>query len=225
VLLSLRILLSSCIFVRLSLVWTGAFRRIIFQETSMSRIFVIAAISRNGVYGDSGVIPWFAIKEELQHFKSETTGHVVVMGRATWESLPVKTRPLHARMNVVVSANPNYQARGAIVVPTLEQAIEAPAEHGIMLCGSKVVKAYHTDTKVFVIGGVSLWCAAMEYADEVILSVVNQDYSITVGQTCVATNFLRMKEQYPDFLLKEHTHIKPADPSAPEFEIQRWERI
>ena len=65
---------------------------------------LIAAIySNSGIVNDCS-IPWYC-PEDLKHFKDMTTGHVVIMGRLMWESLPSKFRPLPHRINVVISGN------------------------------------------------------------------------------------------------------------------------
>ena len=76
---------------------------------------LIWAQSTSGVIGRDGTIPW-SLPEDMAHFKRLTMGHTVVMGRRTWESLPVRFRPLPGRRNVVVSRNPDYLAEGAEVV-------------------------------------------------------------------------------------------------------------
>ena len=61
------------------------------------RIYLIAAVARNGVIGVNGQLPW-RLPEDLQHFKRLTLGHPVIMGRRTWESLG---KPLPDRKSVV----------------------------------------------------------------------------------------------------------------------------
>lgn len=70
--------------------------------TSLHEIELIAAVSRNGVIGIGLSLPW-NIPTDLAHFRAMTLGHIVVMGRRTWESLPPSVRPLPGRINVVVT--------------------------------------------------------------------------------------------------------------------------
>lgn len=86
-------------------------------------ISLIWAQSKSGVIGRAGGIPW-RVPEDQARYKQLTVGHTVVMGRLTWESLPTKVRPLPDRRNVVLTRDPDYVADGAIVVPTLDQALE-----------------------------------------------------------------------------------------------------
>ena len=76
---------------------------------------LIAALARNGVIGNNNALPWH-LPEDLKHFKELTTGHAVIMGRKTWESLPARFRPLPGRQNIVVTRDPAYEAPGATVV-------------------------------------------------------------------------------------------------------------
>jgi len=83
---------------------------------------LIWAQSSSGIIGRDGGIPWH-LPEDLAHFKQLTTGHTVVMGRRTWESLPPRFRPLPGRRNVVLTRQPHYQADGASVVSELDDAL------------------------------------------------------------------------------------------------------
>jgi dihydrofolate reductase len=85
-------------------------------------VALIWAQSTSGVIGRDGGIPW-TLPEDLAHFKGLTMGHTVLMGRRTWESLPVRFRPLPGRRNVVVSRNPDYRAEGAEVVASIEAGL------------------------------------------------------------------------------------------------------
>lgn len=85
-------------------------------------VALIWAQSTSGVIGRDGAIPW-QVPEDMAHFKGLTMGHTVLMGRRTWESLPVRFRPLPGRRNVVVSRNPDYRAAGAEVVASIEAGL------------------------------------------------------------------------------------------------------
>ncbi|ORA72631.1 dihydrofolate reductase [Mycolicibacterium insubricum] len=79
---------------------------------------LIWAQARSGVIGRGGDIPW-QLPEDMAHFKELTVGHPVLMGRATWESLPPRFRPLPGRRNLVLTRDPGYRAEGAEVVTAL----------------------------------------------------------------------------------------------------------
>lgn len=83
------------------------------------RLALIVAAARNGVIGASGRLPW-RLPEDLRRFRSLTTGHTIVMGRKTWESLP---HALPGRQNIVVTRQLDYLAPGAQSVPSLDVAL------------------------------------------------------------------------------------------------------
>ena len=91
----------------------------------MSRIALVVAVSRNGVIGRDGGLPWH-ISSDLKRFKAVTMGKPVIMGRKTWESLP--KRPLPGRANIVVTRQANYAADGAIVAADVAAAISAAGD-------------------------------------------------------------------------------------------------
>lgn len=84
---------------------------------------LIWAQSTSGVIGRDGTIPWH-LPEDLARFKTLTMGHTVVMGRRTWDSLPARFRPLPGRRNVVVSRNNGFEAPGAEVFGSIDDAID-----------------------------------------------------------------------------------------------------
>ncbi|WP_432565266.1 dihydrofolate reductase [Kineococcus sp. SYSU DK003] len=116
-------------------------------------IGLVWAQSANGVIGLDGRIPW-RIPEDMAHFAELTGGGTVVMGRATWESLPPKFRPLPGRRNLVLSRNPAFDAPGAEVVADLEAALQGPGD-------------------VWVIGGHAVYQAALAHADELVVTEVD----------------------------------------------------
>lgn len=121
-------------------------------------IILVAAISRNGVIGSDGTLPWH-IPEDVKRFKELTSGHVVLMGRKTWESIPEKFRPLPNRTNLVVTrqANLNVPA-GVEVFGSIESALAA-----------------HADADVYVIGGTEIYRQTMPLANRLEITHVNRD--------------------------------------------------
>jgi dihydrofolate reductase len=115
---------------------------------------VVWAQARNGVIGRDGTLPWH-LPEDLAHFRQLTRGATVVMGRATWESLPDRFRPLPGRRNVVLSRQPVYEAGGAEVRRSLAQAL-ADAEG-----------------PVWVIGGAQVYAEAQQLADRLVVTEVD----------------------------------------------------
>lgn len=128
----------------------------------MSRISAIAAIGkRTRVLGKDNDLVW-DIPADLERFRNVTRGHPVIMGRLTWESLPAERRPLPKRANIVVSRNAGYEAPGAIVVTSVEAAIEA-------------AKAAEGADEIFVIGGSGIFEAALPYTDRLMLTLVDDE--------------------------------------------------
>lgn len=119
-------------------------------------ISIIVAVARNGVIGDRNRLIWH-ISEDLRRFKAITTGHPVIMGRKTFESLG---RPLPNRINVVVTRQAGYRAEGCVVVGSLEDAI----------------RHFDPSEEVFVIGGAQIYAQALPLADRFYLTRVEADY-------------------------------------------------
>jgi dihydrofolate reductase len=117
---------------------------------------LIWAQAADGVIGDHGALPWH-LPEDLSRFRSLTMGSTVLMGRATWESLPEAVRPLPGRRNVVLSRRPGWGATGAMVASSLEEALAASSE------------------PIWVIGGASVYLSALPHAD--VLEVTEVDGS------------------------------------------------
>ena len=80
-------------------------------------INIIVAASTNMVIGKNNDLPWY-LPTDMKHFKDITKGHIVVMGRKCWESIPEKYRPLPNRTNFVVTRNKDYVARMPFLLQT-----------------------------------------------------------------------------------------------------------
>ena len=132
-------------------------------------VTILVAYDSGRVIGLDNGIPWY-ISEDLKLFKKRTMGHSIVMGRKTWESLPIK--PLPGRFNFIVSKKiQNIDHENTWVYPTLEVALEAAKE-----------KPYQVDEEldpieqpIFLIGGAQIYKAALEkgLVDKIIASEVN----------------------------------------------------
>lgn len=125
-------------------------------------ISLVAARGRNGVIGSEGALPW-RLRSDLQKFKQTTIGKPCVMGRKTWDSLQL--RPLPGRLNLVVSRNPDFAAKGALVCATLDEALsiarETAREDGV--------------DEVCVIGGAQIYALALPKARRLYISEVDAD--------------------------------------------------
>jgi dihydrofolate reductase len=119
-------------------------------------LVLIAAVARDGVIGCDNRLPWH-LPEDLQHFKRQTLGCPVLMGRKTWESLPARFRPLPGRTNVVLTRQPDWQAEGALRAASLDDALA-------QLAGQ---------ARVHVIGGAELYAQALAHADRLVLTEID----------------------------------------------------
>ncbi|HLS04367.1 MAG TPA: dihydrofolate reductase [Actinomycetales bacterium] len=118
------------------------------------KINLIWAQNEAGLIGRAGGLPWH-IPEDLAHFREVTRGKSVIMGRATWDSLPEKFRPLPGRTNIVITRNTAWDAAGAVVVHSIDQAVSA------------------ADTEeVWVIGGGEIYRQFLTRADRAAITVV-----------------------------------------------------
>ena len=93
----------------------------------MSKLSIIVAMSSNRVIGVNNTLPWH-LSEDLKHFKSLTTGHTIIMGRKTYESIG---RALPNRRNIVISRNPSLQLPGEVYAAlSLESAFKLLEKRG-----------------------------------------------------------------------------------------------
>ncbi|HEY3325564.1 MAG TPA: dihydrofolate reductase [Novimethylophilus sp.] len=122
----------------------------------MPQLSVIAALARNRVIGRGNALPWH-LPEDLRHFKALTMGHPIVMGRKTYESLG---RLLPGRTTVIVSRNRDYAVPGALVVESLQQALET--------C--------RNEQEIFIVGGAELYKEAMPMADRLYLTEIDAEF-------------------------------------------------
>ena len=119
-------------------------------------ISFVVAVSRNGVIGNDGGLPW-RISTDLKRFKEITMGKPVVMGRKTWESLPRK--PLPGRRNIMITRQQGYEAPGADVVRSPKEAVK--------LCAN--------DPEIAIIGGGEIYRLFWPLVDRLYLTEVDLD--------------------------------------------------
>lgn len=117
------------------------------------RISLIVAVAENGVIGRDGDLPW-RIAADLKFFKETTTGHPIVMGRKTHQSIG---RALPGRTNIVITRDPDFAGDDIVVVGDLEAALAAAGDAG----------------EVMVIGGAQIYELALPRADRVYLTEVH----------------------------------------------------
>lgn len=119
-------------------------------------VSIIVAIAQNGTIGDKNSLLWH-IKEDMRFFRTTTSGHAVIMGRKTFESLGSK--PLPKRTNIVIT-RADRQFEGALTAHSLQEAIAMAGD----------------DAEIFVIGGAQIYAEALSVADRMYITRVERDY-------------------------------------------------
>ncbi len=131
------------------------------------RLNLIYARAANGVIGKDNAMPWH-LPEDLAHFKRQTQGCPVIMGRKTWDSLPARFRPLPGRLNIVLTRDAataaQLQAEGALALASLEQAIA----HCAALADPPA--------ELWIMGGAQIYAQALPLAQRVIVTEIAQDF-------------------------------------------------
>ena len=118
-------------------------------------VSIIVSVAKNGVIGDKNSLLWH-ISEDLRFLKRTTSGHPVIMGRKTYESLG---RPLPNRTNVVISRT-TTAIEGCTVARSLEEA----------------VAMFPHDEEIFIIGGAQIYALALDIADRIYITRVEHEY-------------------------------------------------
>lgn len=127
------------------------------------RISIIVAIDENRGIGKNGSIPWH-LSADLKRFKAMTTGHTIIMGRKTWDSLPRK--PLPERINMVITRNADFSVSdGVSINNSLEEALVEAKEN--------------EQEEIFIIGGAQIFQQAIDMGvvDRLYLTQVEGDFS------------------------------------------------
>ncbi|MFQ3297864.1 MAG: dihydrofolate reductase [Polaribacter sp.] len=125
-------------------------------------ITVIAAIATNNALGKDNDLIWH-LPADLKRFKKVTTGHYIVMGRNTFESIG---RPLPNRTTIIITRNKNYFKEGCLIANSLEQAVEMSKE----------------EAQVFIIGGAQIYkeTIAKNLAQQLDITLVHKDFEADV---------------------------------------------
>lgn len=156
---------------------------------------MIVACARNGVIGQDNKMLWH-VPEDFAHFKQQTMGCPIVMGRKTWESIG---RPLPGRKNVVITRQRDYVAGGASVVSSLQEAL----------------RLLEGEDKVFVIGGGEIYRQAMPLASRLWVTVMDRDYE---GDTTFPTID---ESRFADTVIRT---LEPTEKRPFKVIFHRWDR-
>ena len=165
------------------------------------QIQLIVAMDRERGIGKNNDLMWH-LAADMRFFKETTSGHIVVMGRKNWDSIPLKYRPLSNRENVVLTRNTDFQAEDASFFHSLEDSI-----------------AHYDgdDRKFFIIGGGEIYRHALE------LGCVNEMYITHVDAVYGADTF------FPEFNVEEWTmhelfHFEKDEKNEASFTVKHYIR-
>ena len=131
------------------------------------QINLIWAQARNRVIGNKGSMPWH-LPEDLAHLKRTTMGSPVIMGRKTWDSIPLRFRPLPGRTNVVITRQSDWHEDGALPANNMLEALS--------ICEHMSVILDPSPEQVWVIGGAQIYAQALPLAKRIIVTEIDADF-------------------------------------------------
>jgi dihydrofolate reductase len=123
-------------------------------------ISLVVATTKNRVIGIDNKLPWSRIADDLKRFKDVTTGHPVIMGSKTYESIPSNQRPLPDRTNIILTRDLNKKYEGCLVAHTVAE-------------GLRLAKEQPGGEEICVIGGGLVFFEAMPLAHKIYLTEVD----------------------------------------------------
>lgn len=168
----------------------------------MSKITIIAAVAKNGAIGLRGELLWH-IPEDLTHFKKLTTGHAVLMGRKTFDSIIARLgKPLPHRTNIVISRETGYRVPdGVLLYRSIDEALTA-----------------HKDEEVFIAGGGEIYRTFLPLANKMYITYVDKTYEADTFFPPIPRDHWRVVEREEHdgytFLTYEKRASWPFSPSA-----------
>jgi len=122
------------------------------------KISLIAAMTQNRVIGRDNDLPW-RLPDDMKYFQDTTKGHVVIMGRKNFDSLPQKFKPLPNRTNIVLTRNSNFKVEGCLIFGELDEAIS-------------YAKSIN-ESELFIIGGGEIYKQSLQLADKIYLTEIH----------------------------------------------------
>ena len=159
-------------------------------------ITIIAAIGKNNELGKDNQLLWH-LPADLKHFKNLTSGHPIIMGRKTYESIG---KPLPNRTNIVVSRKDDWFEEGILIVPSLKDAIK---------------HAKKINENIFILGGGEIYRHTIDMADRLKITQVNH-------QTDADVFFPKIDEK--NWIKTDEIHHPKDENHAYDFYFQTWER-
>ncbi|WP_367916564.1 dihydrofolate reductase [Leadbetterella sp. DM7] len=161
-------------------------------------ISVLVAVAKNGVIGKDNRLLW-KLSDDLKLFKKRTLGHVVIMGRKTFDSIG---RPLPGRINLVISRNPGLQLEGATIASSMEEAL-------------RLARTLTGKEEIFIIGGQQIYELAAPYATRLYLTRVN---------TAPEGDAFFDLSPYNNWETVDSVHFDPSEKNEYDFEIVTLKR-
>lgn len=140
------------------------------------KLTAIVAMTAERVIGRDGGLPWH-LPEDLKLFKRHTTGHPIVMGRKTWDSIG---KPLPNRQSIVLTRDRGWSAEGATVIHSPEDLKSIDL----------------IDSQVYIIGGAQIYEAFLPFTDELLVSHIYENFT---GDT----HLPHFEEQFPQVSVEE----------------------
>lgn len=125
-------------------------------------VSIIVAVADNGVIGKDNQLIWH-LPADMRYFKEKTTGHCVITGRKNYESIPEKFRPLPNRTNIVITRQSNYEAKGAIIANSPENALE-------------IAKQKEDQDEIFIIGGAEIYRYFIPFCNRIYLTKIHHNF-------------------------------------------------
>lgn len=120
---------------------------------------LIVAVDKNWAIGKNNKLMW-SIPADMKYFRETTKGNIVIMGRKTLESFP-QGQPLKNRTNIVITKNPNYKVKDALIVHSIEEAMEEAKKY---------------EGEIYVIGGESIYRAMLPYCEKALVTKIDHAY-------------------------------------------------
>ncbi|HLP81839.1 MAG TPA: dihydrofolate reductase [Nitrosomonas sp.] len=127
---------------------------------TLPRISLLVAMAKNRIIGQNNQLPWH-LPADLKHFKSLTMGHVIIMGRKTYESIG---KSLPGRTNIVVTHQHQFNAQDAMVVHSIDDAL-------------KVSEKQASVSEIFVIGGEQLYRQTLPICQRIYITEIQRDFA------------------------------------------------
>lgn len=135
-------------------------------------ISLIAAIGKNNELGKDNTLLWH-LPADMKHFKKKTSGHTVIMGRKTFESIG---QPLSNRRNIIVTRDEKYIAEGVEITHSLEEALKIALENKTEGRASMDTTRHDSaESRVFIIGGAEIYRQALEYANKLYITHIDAE--------------------------------------------------